>query len=32
VLFDFLPETRAALEQFAAHAADALPDASRPVV
>jgi salicylate hydroxylase len=32
VLFDFLPETRAALEQFAAHAADALPDAPRPVV
>ena len=32
VLFDFLPETRCALEQFATHAASALPEGSRPVV
>ena len=32
VLFDFLPETRSALEQFATHAASALPEGSRPVV
>ena len=32
VLFDFLPETRLALEQFAAHTASALPRESRRVV
>ena len=32
VLFDFLPETRSALKQFAAHAASALPEESRRVV
>ena len=32
VLFDFLPETRCALEQFATHAASALPEGPRPVV
>lgn len=32
VLFDFLPEARSALKQFAAHAASALPEESRRVV
>ncbi len=30
VLFDFLPETHSALEQFAAHSISALPGSSRP--
>ena len=32
VLFDFLPETRSALEQFAAHAMGVVPGRSRPVM